>query len=736
VKIDLTAVPLFESDTIDLDKKVTVILGKNGTGKTTMTDVLSEQTTNYDVSVFKGFENIIDDNKRLNAVVLGEENASINKQIEDIRTQIKQKENEKNDIKRNLEDPNDETKSNFWTRRNDAQEKYDDAEREISVFYTKAASSVKKKLNMASQYNRKNFVTDIVHASLLNTEEKEQYENTLKSEILVAPVLHFPSYDMNDFLVQTNNLLEKKVQEKTHIVRLETPEKRIFAEQGLKLHKKGEVCAFCGSPINNKVYEELETYFSADEVKALKNEIDTLYQKAESAEDALSDLVVQSDNFYPQFQERVKTLTDGLNTLADAHRLFFTEIKKALAKKQSNLFDVAQKLALKVPDDFETLKNEYDKLVAENNSNDLEQKKTEALEKIRLHYVKEELNNFDYDTKQGQISILKSNLQQRKDEFFAEKQRITGPSGINTEIRIFQDKIVMLQNKTKNEAILAQRIKNKLRNMVSFELEVCKDEKSNGIYMVKDIYTGEIRDITLLSTGEKNIIAFLYFLEKLNEVKDVISNKPRLIVFDDPMNSNDDNMQYLIIEEIVRLIKALNPDDRFVLLTHNKHFYMNVTYGFKRKEKEIKRIHFNKNGQSTTFIFIPNSDKDIKTSYESLWMELKFIYDSDASADMMLNPIRRIIETFTKFNGLKQSDFCAKVSGAKKLFDVNSHSIDDLEAELNGKTKDEIKQIFVDCFKENNYVDHVIKYWPECESLANTNITFTVNMDSKATVSV
>ncbi|MBE5891575.1 MAG: hypothetical protein E7282_11515, partial [Lachnospiraceae bacterium] len=221
MEIDLTAVSLFESNSLDLDKKVTFILGKNGTGKTTMTDVLSEQTANYDVSVFKGFENIIDDNKRLNAVVLGEENAAINKQIEDIRTQIKQKENEKNDITLNLEDPNDETKSNFWTRRNDAQAKFDDVEHEISGFYTKAASSVKKKLNMASQYNRNNFVTDIVHASLLNTEEKEQYENTLKSEILVAPVLHFPLYDMNDFLVQTNNLLEKKVQEKTHIVRLE-----------------------------------------------------------------------------------------------------------------------------------------------------------------------------------------------------------------------------------------------------------------------------------------------------------------------------------------------------------------------------------------------------------------------------------------------------------------------------------------------------------------------------------
>ena len=95
MEIDLSEISLFDSNTLDLDKKVTFILGKNGTGKTTMTDVLSAQTDDYEISVFKGFDNIIDDNKRLNAVVLGEENATINKQIEDIREKIAQKITEK-----------------------------------------------------------------------------------------------------------------------------------------------------------------------------------------------------------------------------------------------------------------------------------------------------------------------------------------------------------------------------------------------------------------------------------------------------------------------------------------------------------------------------------------------------------------------------------------------------------------------------------------------------------------
>ena len=59
-------------------------------------------------------------------------------------------------------------------------------------------------------------------------------------------------------------------------------------------------------------------------------------------------------------------------------------------------------------------------------------------------------------------------------------------------------------------------------------------------------------------------------------------------------------------------------------------------------------------------------EDDFKTSYESLWIELKLLYEYDVtSADMLLNPIRRIIETFTKFNALDKTNFCNEVSGQK-----------------------------------------------------------------------
>lgn len=50
---------------------------------------------------------------------------------------------------------------------------------------------------------------------------------------------------------------------------------------------------------------------------------------------------------------------------------------------------------------------------------------------------------------------------------------------------------------------------------------------------------------------------------------------------------------------------------------------------------------------------------------------------------------------------------------AKKLFDVNQHSIDDLEAEQNSKTRDEIKNILLELFKSADAENHFEAHWPE-----------------------
>ena len=150
-------------------------------------------------------------------------------------------------------------------------------------------------------------------------------------------------------------------------------------------------------------------------------------------------------------------------------------------------------------------------------------------------------------------------------------------------------------------------------------------------------------------------------------------------------------------------------------MTHNIHFYINLKY---RKDNYNNNtfIRLVSDSKKSKIKYIKNKDEDFKTNYKSLWNEISILFAlpyCDINPAILLNPIRRIIETYVNFNGLEQSDFLSKVEGAKKFFDVNSHSIDDLEADLNGKSKENIIEIFKECFEKNNSIEHFKKFWKE-----------------------
>lgn len=277
MKIDLSSVNIFEDNELELDKKITFIFGKNGTGKSTITEEIKKLNSDYDVSVFQGFNNVIDENHRLNAVVLGEENLIINTQIEQKKKEIELKQDEIDKISKTLSEPEVEEDSNFWTRKRNAQEAYRVAEKKLNDFYTQSASTIKNKKNpqiAKTSYNKRNFQDDLQSAALLQDDEKKELIETIKSEVKTALNILFPCEDMTQLLNEINSILQKTVTERVKVKRIDNnPEKREFAKRGLKLHKKGEVCAFCGNEIKDDVFDELESYFSADEVKEFQMQI-------------------------------------------------------------------------------------------------------------------------------------------------------------------------------------------------------------------------------------------------------------------------------------------------------------------------------------------------------------------------------------------------------------------------------------------------------------------------------
>lgn len=270
MKIDLKNEPLFDVNEMDINKSVTFVYGKNGTGKSTLTHIIQQQALDYEVNVFQGFDELVGENRRLNAVVLGEENEIIEKKINALNEEKEQLLKQRNEILESVSEPEKEGESNYWTNYNDALINYQTKEKEIMDLMKKGAAKIKNRQNpplSKSNYNVNGFKEDIPNAKFLGEKQKELYLDLLRTTLKIAPAICAPDVDLEKLQTSVNVILQKKVEEKIFVKRFDNDSsKRQFAYEGLRIHHKGEICAFCGSPIDDSIFEELTKYFSADEV--------------------------------------------------------------------------------------------------------------------------------------------------------------------------------------------------------------------------------------------------------------------------------------------------------------------------------------------------------------------------------------------------------------------------------------------------------------------------------------
>lgn len=225
------------------------------------------------------------------------------------------------------------------------------------------------------------------------------------------------------------------------------------------------------------------------------------------------------------------------------------------------------------------------------------------------------------------------------------------------------------------------------------------------------------RSLKTLSTGELNLLAFLWFRYHLDDVSED-DTRPRIVIFDDPVNSNDDNSQYLILEEIKDLIFN-NQTDQFFVLTHNNHFYVQI-----RPQSYGKNGIFHLRRASKTYVIrIVNPNDDLKSIYEDLWAELHFLYDHRRLVSSW-NCMRRILETYGRFNFANKyardtirelstsTDQVLYLSLLKSLH-VNSHMGTDTDLDLSGRDIETLLHSFYDVFVSLGATKHFVTYWGE-----------------------
>lgn len=701
ITLDLSNEERFETNTFTIDKNITFIFGKNGTGKTTLTNLLKDNATDYEVSVFQGFETVVSESNMLDAVILGKDNVEIDKKIAEKNAEIEKIKSDVERIEKNISEQPDDP-NNLWARYEEKKTEYNNQKDKLDKFFRTAASKIKKENDPTiadTNYDKNCFEKEISIA----TEQSEDTINILKKTLNVEEkhAKKLPLWDLNlaICLSELNKLLCRKVIAKDVFEEFSgNKRKEEFAKMGVGIHEAGELCAFCGNELSRERLEKLRIYFSADEVEGFRKDIQEFIDGIDEVLKKLRIFDVEVTSFYPDKIGEAKDISRCLSEQRNEIEIFLNELRTNADNKLKYLYETLDSLKVQIPPSLEAIINKHNGLVEKNNSSVLSEKKEEARNKLRLHKVKLYLEEFNFATENTKCEVFKKIFSEIGCDLQRERERINVRQ---SDIKVLEDEIKELVRSTKNEKILADEINRKLKLYVNFELVHMQDKDEKGFYQIKCKRTGDIRNVDELSTGEKNIIAFLYFLEKLKEVK-AGNSKPKLIIFD---NSNDDTMQYIIIEELKKLMASVKEDNKFVLLTHNIHFYLNVKYGVGYKKNSFVRLTFS--GKNIVLKFIGCEEDDFKTSYEALWKDLEIMYGCPVLSDsMLLNQIRRIIDTFTQFNCIDPKDMLANVSGAKKMFDVNSHSIDDLEADLSGMEKIDIIKMLQECFKGVNAEEH------------------------------
>lgn len=475
-------------------KQKNFIYGKNGSGKSTITnEIIKQYADQYDVRVFQGFDSVAE-NSRLKAISLGRENAELQPQIEEVELQIKEIEAELS------EDSSD----NFYSRYANLKRKYEEHYASLKQFYKNSARTLK--INYTSltgpNYNTNDFQKDIPAAQKLSEENIAKLNQIISQQSMPAIQRQdFELINLSKYVEATNEILSTKLA-KAIVLEFNSQEEQNWVRKGLEIHKHNSdsSCPFCKNEISSERLNDLNNFFG-DKVNQFENRIRTALQKISSVKMQIENIqTIQEKDIYPKFHEEANRLNFEILEIQRTYSIFLDCLLRKLNEKLSNLFNSMDTIEKVPAETMKNLKCQYDAFCDKNDaytqslSNDIKQSK----EKLKAHQVALMLENFEYSSQIRTRELLKKDFDIVQREF-EEKGEL---------LQSLRGKYSKLISQTVDESYAAEEINNKLAKLGShcFKL-VLVDDEQKGQYIIENP-DGSYRNIETLSTGEKILFLF------------------------------------------------------------------------------------------------------------------------------------------------------------------------------------------------------------------------------------
>lgn len=408
---------------------------------------------------------------------------------------------------------------------------------------------------------------------------------------------------------------------------------QLWVKQGMGHHrKKRNTCGFCRQDLPHDIWHVLDEHFSKESAD-LETSLDTAITSVTTEIGSIVGLnTFTGAQFYADECAAFETSSKALSQSLAVYKKDLEALRKSLETRKSNLF---QPTPLKTPshDAKEIAKHVADinALIATSNGKTvtLEKDKTSAREQLRLADVFAFAQAITYDKELGRIATLKTTADTASTTF----------TDTEKEIREAEAKVQTLRSKQKDERKGAERVNALLNNFFGHDgikLEAREDaDKATVNFEI----TRNGKSAYNLSEGECSLIAFCYFMAKLEDPES--KGKELIIYIDDPISSLDGNhifFMFSLIESLIAKPKK-NPDGsnsyrykQLFISTHNLEFLKYLKKLSQPSEKNHGgNQHFliERNGGASTISLMPSYLKEYITEFNYLFHQIYKCRDAE-----------------------------------------------------------------------------------------------------------
>jgi wobble nucleotide-excising tRNase len=715
-KISLNNVASYKSLTaLETDKKVNLIYGLNGTGKSILSNFLYkssdpkykdckiEGSNDDDVLVYNHAfieENFFEAENLKGIFTLSKKNKEAETRISNADKEIKRIVVEKTTKEKELQFTNDDFEARQLAAKNKVWEiktNYTGGDRVLEFCLEGYKSDGKKLLTYVESLKKPENKPVRTIESIKEEVQALAGDNAQKYDPLT--VISFSKQTIEEETLFTKQIVGNENSTVSELInKLKSSD---WVKDGLKflptvVKDEKEVCPFCQEKtISTELLASIKDYFDEsyefdlNKLKAFLSE----YKEAiinipgKSIFDANPKLETLKKDFEIKYTAFTKILGDNVKLIED--KIKSPSLSITLTNSKNSLEELISIIV-----NVNRLVNEHNKKI---------DNKEKALDDIKTAFWL--IMRWDYDQTISTFINDKAAFQKNVDLITKAIDSFT------TAIKSQQAIIVEQQKQTLNIEEAIVNINNCLLDLGIEDFKI-KNHSENLYKIIRS--DNETKIFQSLSEGEKMIISFLYFIELCKGKKDITdAGKKKIIVIDDPISS----LSHIYVFNVGRLIhnEFLRSDkyEQFFLMTHSLYFFYELTDTNKERRKEQQKL-FRIRKNSTGSEILEMSYEDIQNDYHSYWYIIK---DNQQPPALIANCMRNIIEYF--FNFVEKKDlnnvfqkpvmqdnrfqaFCRYVNR-------ESHSLGQNIFDIKEFNYTDFKDAFALLFKENGYEEHYKK---------------------------